>query len=162
MPDFYATNAIALLLASRAACVFTFKTPTFDIKRLMSVSLAAVPEMTKAICCPALSQACVVILFVTQSHCQCLIHTLRKVSQTYNAMLPADPGPAPRPALLAVLLARQAAVYTEMAAVSAAVSVAALTPPSPQFGDCGHGVRRDSERTWGCCAGENSCDVRCA
>ena len=58
-------NSIALLLVIPAAFVFTFKTPTFDINRLISVSLAAVPAVTSAICCPALSHACVVILFVT-------------------------------------------------------------------------------------------------
>lgn len=53
--------------------------------------------------------------------------------RSHNAMFPADPVPAPRPALLAVLLARPAAVHAEMAAVSAALSVAALTPPVPSL-----------------------------
>lgn len=48
-------------------------------------------------------------------------------------MFPAEPVPAPRPALLAVLSARPAAVHAEMAAVSAALRVEALAPPVPSF-----------------------------
>jgi len=70
MSYLYAMNSIALFLVSPAALVFTFKPPTFDIKRLISASLAAVPAVTRAICCPAFSQACVVkIFFVTVSLC---------------------------------------------------------------------------------------------
>jgi hypothetical protein len=56
-----------LLLERPAALVFTFKTPIFEINKLISVSLAAVPFVTLAICCPALSHACVDTLFVTLS-----------------------------------------------------------------------------------------------
>ena len=52
---------------------------------------------------------------------------------TYNAIAPAEPVPSLRFALLAVLLARPAAVHAEMAAVSSALRVAALTPPVPSF-----------------------------
>lgn len=52
---------------------------------------------------------------------------------TYNAIAPAEPVPSLRFALLALLLARPAAVHAEMAAVSAALRVAALTPPVPSF-----------------------------
>jgi len=52
---------------------------------------------------------------------------------TYNAIAPAEPVPSLRFALLALLLARPAAAHAEMAAVSAALRVAALTPPVPSF-----------------------------
>jgi len=124
-------NATDLLLVMPAAFVFTFKTPTFDINKLMSVSLAAVPAVTNPICCPADSQACVVILFVTLCDCQRGIDTLEK--PTYKAIAPAEPVPSLRFALLAVLSARPAAVHAEMAAVSAASREAAFTPPVPSF-----------------------------
>lgn len=60
-----------------------------------------------------------------------MLSTLRR--PTYNAIAPAEPVPSLRFALLAVLLARPAAVHAEMAAVSAALRVAALAPPVPSF-----------------------------
>ena len=52
---------------------------------------------------------------------------------SYNAIFPAEPVPAPRPALLAVLSARAVEVHELMAAVSAALSFEALIPPVPSF-----------------------------
>ena len=52
---------------------------------------------------------------------------------THKAIFPALPVPAPRPALLAVLLSRPAVVHAAIAAVSAVLRVAAFTPPVPSF-----------------------------
>jgi hypothetical protein len=52
---------------------------------------------------------------------------------THNAMLPADPSPPPRFALLVVLSACAVVVQFEMAATSAVLSEAALTPPVHNF-----------------------------
>lgn len=52
---------------------------------------------------------------------------------SYNAIFPAEPVPPPRPALAAVLPARAPEVHELIAAVSAALSFAALTPPVPSF-----------------------------
>jgi hypothetical protein len=60
-----------------------------------------------------------------------VLSTLRR--PTYNAIAPAEPVPSLRFALLAVLLARPAAVHAKMAAVSAALRVAALASPVPSF-----------------------------
>lgn len=60
--------------------------------------------------------------------------TLNEMEQpSYNAIFPAEPVPAPKPALLAVLSARAVEVHELMAAVSAALSFEALTPPVPSF-----------------------------
>lgn len=48
-------------------------------------------------------------------------------------MFPADPVPAPNPALLAVLLACAVVVHDEIAALSAVLKMDAETPPVPSF-----------------------------
>lgn len=48
-------------------------------------------------------------------------------------MFPAEPVPAPKPALLAVLFACAVVVQDEIAATSAVLSEAALNPPVPNF-----------------------------
>ncbi len=53
--------------------------------------------------------------------------------QTYKAMLPAEPVPPPKPALLAVLLFLASVTHLLIAALSAAVREAALAPPVPSF-----------------------------
>ena len=53
------------LLVIPAASVFAFTTPTFEIKRLILVSLPPASPTAREICCPALSRAWVLISFVT-------------------------------------------------------------------------------------------------
>ena len=74
---FYAMNPTARLLVIPAALVLTFRTPTFDISRLILVSLPPAPPVAKVICCPALSHACVVSLFVTLHYCKHLVRISR-------------------------------------------------------------------------------------
>lgn len=52
---------------------------------------------------------------------------------THKAIAPALPVPSERLALLAVLLARPASVQAEIAATSAVLREAALTPPVPSL-----------------------------
>lgn len=94
---YYAVNSTALFDVIPAASVFAFKTPTFEIKRLISVSLAAVPLVTSAICCWALSQAWVVILLVTLYNYQLYpphrqkIQLTKRYSQHFQFQLPDQP-----------------------------------------------------------------------
>jgi hypothetical protein len=122
------------LLVIPAASVFAFSTPTFEIKRLILVSLPPAPP-AREICCPALSHAWVLILFVTlQYPLHKLLNLKSEGSNDSQRNISRGSSTAPIPALLAVLFACAAEGHDAIAALPAALRVDAVAPPVPSFG----------------------------
>jgi hypothetical protein len=143
-------NSTALFFVVPAASVFAFKTPTFDINKFTVASLDAVPFVTSAICCWALSHACNVILLATlfknhQLHFSLLSFGLISPRGNSQNNIASSTGSTAQARLAgSVVISRSGGACIDGGCISSA-ECCGIRTTGAEFGDGRHGGSGDGE-----------------